>query len=81
MPIDKKGSSIGFIPSQVKKKKVVTKLQNEKDFKFKLVCCVFLFVTANGNIIRIDISKPKTPPNLLGMDRRIAYAKRKYHSG
>lgn len=30
---------------------------------------------------RIDDSKAKTPPNLLGMERRIAYAKRKYHSG
>jgi len=24
---------------------------------------------------------PSTPPNLLGMERRIAYANRKYHSG
>ena len=29
----------------------------------------------------MDITKATTPPNLLGMDRRMAYAKRKYHSG
>lgn len=30
---------------------------------------------------RIDRIRASTPPNLLGMDRRIAYANRKYHSG
>jgi len=36
-----------------------------------------------GNSIKtkIDSNKPITPPSLLGMDRRMAYAKRKYHSG
>lgn len=31
--------------------------------------------------IRIDRIRAKTPPSLLGIDRRIAYANRKYHSG
>lgn len=31
--------------------------------------------------IRIDITRAKTPSSLLGIDRRIAYASRKYHSG
>lgn len=31
--------------------------------------------------IRIDEIRAKTPPSLLGIDRRIAYANRKYHSG
>jgi len=31
--------------------------------------------------IRIDESNAITPPNLLGIDRRMAYANRKYHSG
>ena len=26
-------------------------------------------------------NRARTPPNLLGMERRIAYANRKYHSG
>ena len=31
--------------------------------------------------IAIDIARAITPPSLLGIDRRIAYANRKYHSG
>lgn len=31
--------------------------------------------------IRIDAISASTPPSLFGMERRIAYAKRKYHSG
>jgi hypothetical protein len=29
----------------------------------------------------MDIASAITPPSLLGIDRRIAYANRKYHSG
>lgn len=31
--------------------------------------------------IRIEASNAKTPPSLLGIDRKIAYANKKYHSG
>lgn len=31
--------------------------------------------------IRIERTKARTPPNLLGIDRKIAYANKKYHSG
>lgn len=31
--------------------------------------------------IRIERIRAKTPPSLLGMDGRIAYINRKYHSG
>ena len=31
--------------------------------------------------MRIESSSANTPPSLLGIDRRIAYANRKYHSG
>lgn len=30
---------------------------------------------------RMDRISANTPPNLLGIERRIAYANRKYHSG
>lgn len=30
---------------------------------------------------RIENSRARTPPSLFGMDRRMAYANRKYHSG
>jgi len=33
------------------------------------------------NRIKIAANIATTPPNLLGMDRRIAYAHKKYHSG
>jgi len=33
------------------------------------------------NRIAIDIARATTPPSLFGIDRRIAYANRKYHSG
>lgn len=31
--------------------------------------------------IKIDINKAIIPPSLLGIDRKIAYANKKYHSG
>lgn len=31
--------------------------------------------------IKMERTRASTPPNLLGIDRRIAYANRKYHSG
>ena len=33
------------------------------------------------NRIAIDMARAITPPSLFGIDRRIAYAYRKYHSG
>jgi len=33
------------------------------------------------NRIAIDTARAITPPSLFGIDRRIAYANRKYHSG
>ena len=32
-------------------------------------------------MIKIAISRAITPPSLLGIERRIAYSQRKYHSG
>ena len=31
--------------------------------------------------IRIEKARASTPPSLLGIDRKIAYANKKYHSG
>jgi hypothetical protein len=33
------------------------------------------------NRIRRAANRARTPPSLLGIDRRIAYTHRKYHSG
>ena len=42
-----------------------------------------LDVWSRGIKIRTKIEKirARTPPSLLGIDRKIAYANRKYHSG
>jgi hypothetical protein len=45
-------------------------------FVFKSV-----LVKVRKEIIRMENTRATTPPNLLGMERRIAYANKKYHSG
>jgi hypothetical protein len=40
-----------------------------------------LLQKGNVNKIKIENNKAKTPPILLGIDRKIAYANKKYHSG
>ena len=42
-----------------------------------------LAINVSGRVNRISIAEnmATTPPNLFGMDRRIAYAHKKYHSG
>jgi len=48
----------------------------------KVVAC-FLEVWSSGtkNRTRMEASRATTPPSFLGIDRRIAYANKKYHSG
>jgi len=38
-------------------------------------------VNGKENKIAIDITKAITPPSLFGIERKIAYANKKYHSG
>jgi len=59
---------------------VLTKIQNI-DFFFVENFVDFLFVFIITVRMRIDIASAITPPNLDGIDRRITYANRKYHSG
>lgn len=49
--------------------------QKAEDFRF----CVW--VRGRMNRTKIAANIQTTPPSLFGMDRRIAYAHRKYHSG
>lgn len=46
-----------------------------------MLCCLDLWSIGIVAKIRMDRRRASTPPNLLGTDRRIAYANRKYHSG
>jgi len=76
------GSSTGHDPAIVNNKKDAEKIQNIillNGSKEQLL----ILPPINGIRVRIIMAsnKPNTPPNLLGIDRRIAYAKRKYHSG
>lgn len=77
------GSSTGFAPIHVNRIVVFRYIQN-------IICLIgyidillnFLFIEIGLIIkIEIDITSAITPPSLLGIDRRIAYANKKYHSG
>ena len=43
--------------------------------------CLDVWRKGTSTRIRIERTRARTPPILLGIDRRIAYANRKYHSG
>jgi len=68
-----KGGSTGFIPNQVKMKKIITKGQNIISWLYMVLLywILYLFIP-KGIRIMIDMIKAITPPSLLGMDRRIA---------
>lgn len=42
---------------------------------------IFFVFIGKVNTIKIEATKANTPPSLLGIERRIAYANKKYHSG
>ena len=77
----KYGSSTGFMPSHVKNKKHTTKFQKLVCFKSILLNWVFCLGVNNDSNIKIEANSAITPPNLFGIERRIAYANKKYHSG
>lgn len=58
----------------------VQKINWEKGRKVKLRC-FDVWRMGTSMRTRIEARSARTPPSLLGMDRRIAYANRKYHSG
>jgi hypothetical protein len=70
-----KGSSAGHLPSQVSKKKLPTKSQKTKRAtgeKLKPLKRTFLLETENINKNNTESRRAKTPPNLLGIERKIA---------
>jgi len=77
-----KGASTGLAPAQVRMQNNVARIQKNPFFlgeNFDLK--EFLFLNGKMEIIRIERIKAITPPSLLGIDQRIAYANKKYHSG
>lgn len=82
-PVKIYGSSTGRAPIHVNKINVFTNTHIIILFTGYIeFLWNFLFIE-NGNVnnIKIDIIRAITPPNFLGIDRRIAYANKKYHSG
>lgn len=77
------GCSAGWLPTHVRINRLVTKIQNRICDRGRKVIDRCLDVWSRGmrNKIRTEAARARTPPSLLGIDRRIAYANRKYHSG
>lgn len=69
-----KGSSIGSPPSQVRRVKLEINNQNRICDRGRNVwdCCVEVWRDGIIKRIRIEASSASTPPNLFGMDRRMA---------
>lgn len=63
--------------------KSATRVQNKHWLIGRNIMLRCLDVWRRGTIARIKIerTRARTPPSLLGIDRKIAYANRKYHSG
>lgn len=82
-PIRMNGCSTGCPPIQVSTRRFATRSQNMIWLRGRNII-VRCFDICNEGImakIRMDMAKASTPPSLLGIDRRIVYANRKYHSG
>jgi hypothetical protein len=79
-PICSKGASTGFAPIQVKINTTLVIIQNFIfDLVLNFVDVFFVFIRMARSII--DVISAITPPSFDGIDRRITYANRKYHSG
>jgi hypothetical protein len=77
-----KGASTGMAPPQVRRMNTAVKDQNiSLLIKLNLEFIGILLVIGKTARIIIEITRARTPPNLFGIDRRIAYANKKYHSG
>jgi hypothetical protein len=77
------GGSTGCPPIHVRVGRSTVSAQNKHWLIGQNIRLPCLDVWRRGKAARIRMCKTRatTPPSLLGMDRRIAYANRKYHSG
>ncbi len=77
------GCSTGCPPIHVSVSRSATRIQNKHWLSGRNIMLRCLDVCSRGIIMRIRMerTRAKTPPSLLGIDRKIAYANRKYHSG
>ena len=79
-PVDSNGGSTGLAPIHVRIIKILT---NDQNFSLDdgLNFLVFAFISGRVAKTAIEAIRATTPPSFDGIDRRIAYANRKYHSG
>jgi len=70
-PTDSNGGSTGLAPIHVSTKKILT---NDQNFNFEAGLNLFVFIFISGRIknTKIDDNRATTPPNLDGIERRIA---------
>lgn len=82
-PMIMNGCSTGWLPTQVRMRMFATRAQNRICDRGRKVIDRSFDVCSRGmrNRTRIEAARASTPPSLFGMDRRMAYANRKYHSG
>lgn len=77
------GCSTGWLPIHVRMRRLAIRVQNsswEKGRKV-MVRCLDLWRKGTRNRISTEAAKASTPPSLFGIERKMAYANRKYHSG
>ena len=77
------GCSTGWLPTHVRMKRLATRVQNSscESGRNVIVRCLDLCRRGLRNRISTEAASANTPPSLLGIERRMAYANRKYHSG
>lgn len=77
------GCSTGCPPIHVSVNKSATKIQKTHWLIGRniMLRCLDVWSVGTSTRIRIERTRARTPPSLLGIDRKIAYANRKYHSG
>lgn len=78
-----KGCSTGMPPIQVRIITSATRVQNRNCVRGRNVRLRCFDVWRIGTTIstKMEDSRARTPPSLLGIERRMAYANKKYHSG
>lgn len=78
-----KGCSTGCPPIHVSVRRSATSNQNRHWLSGRniMLRCFDVWSSGMRARIKMDSTRASTPPNLFGIDRRIAYANRKYHSG
>lgn len=80
-PISLNGGSTGFAPIHVSRVAVTRNTQNINFFTGLNLLFLDDFFNVRTPMITMAATIASTPPSFDGIDRKIAYANKKYHSG